>query len=200
MYEDKFDQKFINISGKVVNCILLSILWVIFSIPVFTIGASTTALLKSCGNTILKEEGYAWKTFWESFKSGFKRTTFIWLVLLTMEAALFLDLRLILALAEQNGRWHVLTVFCLMIMLFAAVIGIYSFMQELRLNLALKEVLKNAVVLAFCSIGRTILILMVCAVSVAGCAILPFLAIVLPGIAAILYYKVADGAIQKYLM
>ena len=53
MSEELFDQKFVQKSGKVVNCILLSILWAVFSVPVFTIGASSAALIKSCGRTAM---------------------------------------------------------------------------------------------------------------------------------------------------
>ena len=188
MSEDIFDQKFISISGKVVNCILLSVLWVIFSLPVFTAGASFAALLKSCRSTVLGDEGYAWKTFRESFRAAFKKATLIWTVLLAAEVFLFLDLRLILSLAETDGAWHALTMFCVMIMLFAAAAGIYSFMQALCLDLPVKDILRNAVLLAFSNVGRTFLIFLIFGACAAGCVFFPFLIIILPGAAGILYY------------
>ena len=36
-----YDNKFFRALSKLVDCVLLSALWVIFCIPVFTIGAST---------------------------------------------------------------------------------------------------------------------------------------------------------------
>ena len=150
MSEELFDQKFVQKSGKVVNCILLSILWAVFSVPVFTIGASSAALIKSCGRTVLKDEGYVWRTFFDTFRSRFKKTTLLWLAVLALETLLYLDLRLILALAGQNSLWHILTAFCVMMMLFAGSMGIYALAQAADLNLPVKETLRNAVLLVFC--------------------------------------------------
>ena len=149
MSEELFDQKFVQKSGKVVNCILLSILWAVFSVPVFTIGASSAALMKSCGRTVLKDEGYVWRTFFDTFRSRFKKTTLLWLAVLALETLLYLDLRLILALAGQNSLWHILTAFCVMMMLFAGSMGIYALAQAADLNLPVKETLRNAVLLVF---------------------------------------------------
>lgn len=199
MSEELFDQKFVQKSGKVVNCILLSILWAVFSVPVFTIGASSSALMKSCGRTVLKDEGYVWRTFFDTFRSRFKKTTLLWLAVLALETLLYLDLRLILALAGQNSLWHILTAFCVMMMLFAGSMGIYALAQAADLNLPVKEILRNAVLLVFCGIGRTLCMGAVCWAAAGACLLFPFLIIILPGLAGILCGKIADGVIQKYI-
>ena len=52
---------------------MLNFLWVIFSLPFFTIGASTTALFYVTGK-IIRDENYKSLTgaFWHSFKNNFK--------------------------------------------------------------------------------------------------------------------------------
>lgn len=40
----KYDSPFVQICNKIVDCICLSVLWLVTSLPVLTIGASTTAL------------------------------------------------------------------------------------------------------------------------------------------------------------
>lgn len=69
----------------------LNILWVIFSLPVVTIGASTTALLYSCMK-LKKEEGYCTKNFLKSFKENFKQSTAIFLLFVIVGALLAVNL------------------------------------------------------------------------------------------------------------
>ena len=45
----------------------LNILWLVCSLPIFTIGASTTALIYSCMK-LKKDEGYPTENFFKSFK------------------------------------------------------------------------------------------------------------------------------------
>lgn len=69
----------------------LNILWLICSIPIFTIGASTTALVYSCMK-LQKDEGYVTENFFKSFKENFKQATGIWLIYVVIGVALIGDL------------------------------------------------------------------------------------------------------------
>lgn len=69
----------------------LDILWLVTSLPIFTIGASTTALLYS-SMKLQMEEGYPTKNFFHSFKENFKQATGIWMIYLGVGALLALDL------------------------------------------------------------------------------------------------------------
>ena len=83
-YESRFSQLLMKLSC---SC-LLNILWFICSLPIFTIGASTTALYYACLKVIRDEESHAWELFFRSFKENFKQATQLWLILLG--AGLFL--------------------------------------------------------------------------------------------------------------
>lgn len=67
---------------KLFNLMLLHILWIVCSIPVFTIGASTTALFAVMLKLVKGEEGYIVKTFFRAFRDNFKKSTIIWLCFL----------------------------------------------------------------------------------------------------------------------
>lgn len=69
----------------------LNILWVICSIPIFTIGASTSALIYSCMK-LQKDEGIVTHNFFHSFKDNFKQATGIWLLYLVVGILLLGDL------------------------------------------------------------------------------------------------------------
>lgn len=69
----------------------LNILWLVTSLPIFTIGASTTALIYS-EMKLQHEEGYPTQNFFHSFKENFKQATGIWFIYLGVGVLLGLDL------------------------------------------------------------------------------------------------------------
>lgn len=69
----------------------LNILWLVTSLPLITIGASTTALIYS-SMKLLKDDGYPTQNFFKSFKKNFRQSTAIWLIYLAVGALLALDL------------------------------------------------------------------------------------------------------------
>lgn len=66
----------INNIGKL---FLLDMLWVLCSLPIFTMGASTTALIYACMK-MKDDEGYVTSNFFHSFKENFKQATVIFLL------------------------------------------------------------------------------------------------------------------------
>ena len=77
----------INTIGKI---FLLDMLWLICSIPIFTMGASTTALIYACMK-IKDDEGYVTSNFFKSFKENFKQSTAIFLIYLVVGIVLAAD-------------------------------------------------------------------------------------------------------------
>ena len=83
-----YDSKFSRIMIKLCYACFLNLLWMVCSLPIFTIGASTTALYYACLK-IVRDEGFdAAGMFFHSFKQNFKQATIIWLIMLT--AGIFL--------------------------------------------------------------------------------------------------------------
>ena len=72
---------------KIGKIFLLNLLWLICSLPVFTIGASTTALIYS-SMKLKNNEGYWHSNFFRSFKENFRQAT--GLFFLYLAAGLFL--------------------------------------------------------------------------------------------------------------
>lgn len=70
--------------GKLGDLILLNILWIVCSIPVFTIGASTTAVYYVTLKLARDEGDSTIRSFFHSFKSNFRQATAIWLILLAL--------------------------------------------------------------------------------------------------------------------
>ena len=77
--------------GKLVDCVWVSILWVICCIPVFTIGASTTALYYTVHKSIRGDRGYTTRTFFGAFRDNFKAATLPYLIWLAVMIILGCD-------------------------------------------------------------------------------------------------------------
>lgn len=86
------DSGFSKIMNKIADWFILNILWIFFSIPIVTIGATTTALYSVNLKIINNEEGNLIKTFFKSFKENFKKSTIIWLIILIISIVLGVNL------------------------------------------------------------------------------------------------------------
>lgn len=89
------DGPVVNFLNKVADLVWLNILFIICSIPIFTIGASTTALFYVTLKMARDEEAYVTKSFFKSFKDNFKQSTLIWLIAVVLGIILLTDFSII---------------------------------------------------------------------------------------------------------
>lgn len=71
--------KFNEIFGKLTDIIYLSVLWIVFALPIVTMGAATTALYHTVTKTFLDGRSYITREFRYAFKSNFKQSTIVWM-------------------------------------------------------------------------------------------------------------------------
>ncbi|MEH7495451.1 YesL family protein, partial [Neobacillus niacini] len=76
------DGRFFRFTTKVSNLFLLNILWIIFSTPILTMGAATSAVYYVTLKMVKNEEGYIIKDFWYAFRQNLKQGIMIEFVLL----------------------------------------------------------------------------------------------------------------------
>lgn len=82
----------------------LHVLWLLCSLPVITIGASTTALIYSCMK-LHNKEGYVTRNFFHSFRENFIQSTILYILFLIAGALLLMDLVLSGQTASVSGRF-----------------------------------------------------------------------------------------------
>lgn len=68
------DSTLMTILNKAADMVVLSVLWCLCSLPVITLGASSSALYHTVVKVIRQNRGYAFATFKDSFKSSLKQT------------------------------------------------------------------------------------------------------------------------------
>lgn len=147
--------------SRICDFLLLNILWVVCSIPLFTIGASTTALYTVMLKIVKNEEGYIVKGFLKAFKENFKKSTIIWLILAVIGIVVGVDFRVSLGMAGTMR-----TVFQSIFIVFGVIwlcVVIYAFPLTARYENTVKNTLKNALLLSLAKLPYTILMLVITA-------------------------------------
>jgi uncharacterized membrane protein YesL len=77
--------------GKLVDAFMLTLLWIVFSLPVITMGAASTALSGVTLRMAAGEELLVARTFVQTFKQEFSSSLKVWLILLSIGVILVGD-------------------------------------------------------------------------------------------------------------
>lgn len=88
------ENRFWMFMDKVMDAMIISILWLVCSLPVVTMGAATTAVFQFTLYQVRDEEGYVWKSFFKAFRQNFRQATILWLGGLAVGAFLLADVYL----------------------------------------------------------------------------------------------------------
>lgn len=145
--------------GKVADFMILNILWIVCSIPIITIGASTTAMYSVMLKLVKNEEGYIAKGFLKAFKDNLKQSTLIWLLYLIFGIVIAVDFRL-LGIMNPSIR-TVIQVFLIFMSILLISMGIYGFALQARYENTVKNTLKNALILTVAKMPYTLLMLVI---------------------------------------
>ena len=120
----------------------LSVLWVVFSLPIFTMGAASTALYSAAYHHVRKGEDYLWNSFFSAFKENFKRSTLTWLVALAILGFLGADALLLRSLILRGYPFGWFYGVTLALLVLALTWTVYLAAYAARFNGTVKEVLR----------------------------------------------------------
>lgn len=140
--------------SKIADIIILNLLFVLFSLPIVSIGAAFTALF-SVTFKMTKEEGTPiCKTFWQAFLSNFKQSTLLWIGVAMLGAILSLNLRF--ALGDSSAAGSFLKIATLLAAIVFLMIVQYFFPYVARFQDMTATVIKNCFLIALAHLPRTI--------------------------------------------
>ncbi len=131
--------------GKFFDIMILNVLWFVCSIPIVTIGASTTAVYYVTLKLVRDEEGATIKSFFKSFRENFKQSTIIWLLMLAAGAVIGFDMYFFLMMQTEASTFRTV-----MISIFGGFgilylfIGLFVFPLQSRFYNPVKRTLFNA--------------------------------------------------------
>lgn len=141
----------------------LNFMWLIFCIPIVTIGGSTIAAFSVLLRMSEDQEGNVIKDFWKAFRENWKQGIFIGLLPPICFEAVFLDFQLYNAV--ENGGLGILIVGCFSAYIFIFCL-IYVFPLLARYDNTVINSIKNSFRIGMKFFGRTFLLLVIIAVEV----------------------------------
>lgn len=145
--------------GKFWDVLIVNILWVVCSIPIFTIGASTTAMYYVTLRLARDDDGYTVRSFFKSFKENFKQATIIWLIFLLVGSLLAFDLYYFVKLVSPSSfRTVMITLFLAMAFICLAMFT-YVFPLQSRFYNPIKRTIFNSFFMSIRHVFNTIGIL-----------------------------------------
>ena len=137
-----YDSPFWSFMSRVADLVILNLLWLLFCIPVFTIGASTAAMYRVTLNMV---RGVV-RSFWASFKLNFKQGVLLFLILLIPTLLVIVEVEIYLSGVVAQSIWMGV-VFCFPALL-VSLIGAYIYPLLAQFDNSIKNMLKNACLLA----------------------------------------------------
>jgi uncharacterized membrane protein YesL len=194
-----FDNRVFAALGKLVDCVILCALWLLFCIPVFTIGASTTALYYTVHKSVARSRGYVYRSFWSSFKSNFKQSTLMWLIMMVIYLVLYFDLFIMSNELANGGTLGPLYYVFLVLTALAVVWNVYIFAYSARFENTKKATMRNAAVIATVNFGWSLLILVLLVVAAVIVYLLPVLIFLVPAALFLLYDLILERIFRRYM-
>jgi len=156
----RYDSKLMKFLGSCTDYLLLNILYVIFSIPVFTSGAANTARYYTAMKAARGMDIYVWKDFTTAFFRNFKMATKVWLILFAVDFVLIYNWFLIFTNKEAvpNQLYiYALMGVCLLVILVQFVV--FPFIA--RFDDTLFDTIKISMGIAFLNLFKLLVIIFI---------------------------------------
>ena len=149
------DSKFMVFCTRLVELTVINLLWLLCCLPVFTIGAATTAMLTSL-YAFRAGEPCGAKAFFRAFGKSFGKATILWLLIFFFAVMLGLDYYIV-AYMEFPGRMAVIG----LIFFLAFALILFSGMIFPLLSQfpgTIKEMVINAILLSLAHLPKMLLV------------------------------------------
>ena len=147
--------------SKFLYVVKLNFFWILFSIPVITVGASTVAAMSVGLKMVDDEEGYIGKNFLKAFKENWKLGTILWMITVVAVYAIYLDFQLFEAV-ENNPIIYLIIGMSTIALAVAALI--YSYPLTARYENTLINTIQNSINISRKYLGNTLLLVIILAV------------------------------------
>ena len=169
-----YDSKFMKTLEHVADTMLLNILFLVCCIPVVTIGAAWCALFSGC--RALSEDTTPFRNFFQGFRSGFKRATLAWLILLPVLVLLAYTAGAVWQLVQMQFTMALFTFIIAVVALVTALcVTTMVFLFYSRFECTVRQLLKNGLFMHMGYMIRSIIIGIGCWFPVIAFFTLPYL-------------------------
>ena len=145
--------------GKLLDAIVLHLIWLVFSLGIVTFGGSTTAFHYAMMKDSADEDPHYIKSFWKSFKLNFKPGIWLGLFFLIGGAALGFSLYYYYVLATASMFFAVMRGITVLLTILYLFVFVYAFAVLARFDMPVSRVLGTSLMMSIKHIGWTLTML-----------------------------------------
>lgn len=152
------ESKFMLAMSRIGDLLLLNLMFLISCVPIFTIGAASTAMYTLCFRFDTDREQGLIRSYFRAFRDNFKQATVLWLIILLCGITACINTYIFYIL---NGVIPFLYVLFLILFVLVLLIAGYAFPLLSQFDNDNKSTLKNALIFSLGYLPRSIIIAVV---------------------------------------
>ena len=160
----KIGSPIFNGLSRIFDILLLNFLWILCSIPVITIGASTAALYYCMMKINRERDSGIVEMFFKSFRQNFKQGCILTIIFIFSGIFLYVDIQACKAIG--GALENIIIVILLVLVVIWGIMISYTFPLLAQFDNTLINTLKNSLLLAISNIKKTVPIFILNAVPV----------------------------------
>jgi uncharacterized membrane protein YesL len=183
--------------GKIVDIILLSVVWLVLCIPIITIGPATTALYYVTVKVIRRERGYLMREFFRSFKENFKNGVISGVILTVIILVLTFNRSFALNLKGTTGFMLLSAYNAMLFLIFCIIVYIFPVLSRFRMSV--KQLFKTSFFMSMKHLPTTLLLVVIVAFFGFATYILQILIFISPAICYLLCSFLLERVFKKYM-
>ena len=157
------DSPFTRFMDRLVDMVKLNFMWLLCSIPIVTIGASTAAAYSITLKMVDDEEGYIVKPFLKEFKNNLKNGCLMGIINLVAVYAIYLDFQLFRAVGEYSIVFLIVGIFAVVLTFMHF---LYAYALQARYENTLVNTLRNSYSISWRYLKNTLAIFLVVALEI----------------------------------
>lgn len=185
--------------GKLFDCIVLSLCWILASLPIITFGASCGALYRASYRCIRRDEGHLLKVFWDTFRRNLKICILTWLSVCAVYILLFADMFILERLMSQGYSMVYLFIILGVLIGVTTAWAAYCTAYCVSFEGNLKQILGQSLVLTLSHPIMTILILALLVIGVVLILFVPVLVLLLPALICVVISFPMEKVFLKHM-
>lgn len=193
-----FNSRFFEAISKATDVLLIGFYFIICSIPVFTIGATTTALYYAIHKCIFRGKGYTTE-FFHSLKANFKQSTLSWFIFILLFVILGGDIYITRNMLQPDNPLAAASIFFTIILAFTVVWAVYHFAYIARFENAFGASFKVSAIIMIANIGWTFVIMAILIAVSVLVYLYMFLYVFMPAILACILHPILERIFRKYM-
>ena len=140
---------------NICNLIIVNLIFMISCIPVFTIGASVTALYRITIAILAGDNPAVLRDYWKCFKDNFGKATGLMLLYSALAAFFVFELYMIRIMLSEQYQWTSFIAYFFLVAIAAS--SFYAFPLLAWFEESFKQILKNSILIALSNLPVTIM-------------------------------------------